>query len=675
MSALKEAYECGCRDHLHAAGAGHVQCLQRLEKVGLFLGLGDPGREEAGEARKTQAWEAAHAACGADRSVVLKWIFAGGWPPLGDAVPPWNKRTKQDWKFSDADLGRPEDGLRLPNVVVSQYEYLLYRCAVRCHTPACLEVLLDAGCRSELLCVIAADAGNLERLQLATSRECPCGLWAMWAAARAGSHSCLQLAWDKWRQSEGALEQQGDVKINILCIVHKAALQGHAKCLELLWEWFGAKYAVDFEQFAVAGAAHAGHIKCLQAMHRRGVLIEHSWKLAASAAASQGHLDCIEYLLEQFPEVSGFKTDLLRSAAEGRCMDALKYLHEVGCPWSGEELREAAGDPEVLRFCLQHVQPGDAQHWDLVMEDAVRVNSHRSMEMLYNHGYDKHRSQDIGRKHPAVLACLGSNLECLKFAVTVSSAPDPKYLCTVHPAAVGEAMLQYVRDLGAKFQCQTAKTAARHGKAGALQYALENGAPFNISAFRSAVAQAESTGERLDCLRCLLQHASVAGFPPEYLNGDGTGALVKSLAKLVFLNENCPSWAPSVMTATVQHLENTTQRLVDAGQSEKDRIPEYVDWRMVVYLGRHLVPPLPPLLEMMVAFRRERAIALANAFFQARKLSKKKPVSDLERLWNVMERLPGELRQRIAAEAQLIVAWQDPRPEEPGALTRFTDVD
>eukprot|EP00884_Botryococcus_braunii_P022620 jgi/Botrbrau1/9041/Bobra.0376s0018.1 len=368
MSKLKKAdeKECCCGDHVGAARAGHIECLQRLQEKGGFLGLGGPDQERAGHARKAQAWEAAHAACGAGHGFVLTWLFDAGWPPAGDAVPQLYLRTAEDWSFSwDADLGLLDAGL-----VPSQYEYLLYRSAVQSPTPACLEALLDAGCKSPLLCTIAAEQGNEAYLELAARRGCPCGLWAMWAAARAGSRACLELAWRMWRQSEQVFKRQKGLteKEEVLLAVEAAASHGHVDCLELLCNRFGEDYAADMEQSAVMFAAWTGQTESLRAIHRRGIVKQGSWEYSACCAARQGHLGCLEILLEKFPEFLlepsarpsleqalsgiGLSRALLYSAAEGRRMEALQFLHDAGCRWRGDEAWGAVGDPEVLSFCL-----------------------------------------------------------------------------------------------------------------------------------------------------------------------------------------------------------------------------------------------------------------------------------------------------------------------------------
>eukprot|EP00884_Botryococcus_braunii_P000686 jgi/Botrbrau1/10618/Bobra.154_1s0008.1 len=143
--------------------------------MGEFLPFKSPKWQSAGEARRAQAWEAAALACSADRVNVLEWLFEGGWPPSAsaDAIDAWRLKgilCTLDY-MGNSVLGMPKD-------VILGFEYDLYFHPVRNNTPACLEALLEAGCRSQWLCAIAAEEGEDARLMLAASRGCPCD-WRM----------------------------------------------------------------------------------------------------------------------------------------------------------------------------------------------------------------------------------------------------------------------------------------------------------------------------------------------------------------------------------------------------------------------------------------------------------------------------------------------------------------
>jgi hypothetical protein len=143
--------------------------------------------------------------------------------------------------------------------------------------------------------------------------------------------------------------------------------------------------------------------------------VDHSALDVARAAARQGHLDGIKYILEAAPEVveSG---ELLEQAARGGSMPCLTFLSEAGCKWTGMEAVNAAflADPVVLRYCLQHRLP---RSWDLAMHDVISSRSPECMQLLYDHGYNVDRwCVALWGRTPAEGAIDFDSLECLKCA-------------------------------------------------------------------------------------------------------------------------------------------------------------------------------------------------------------------------------------------------------------------
>lgn len=76
-------------DHVTAAAAGHVGCLERLDSEGHLLSSNAQERGAAGEARKAELWDAALVAGHAGHAHVFKWLFRAGWPAFIDATPEW----------------------------------------------------------------------------------------------------------------------------------------------------------------------------------------------------------------------------------------------------------------------------------------------------------------------------------------------------------------------------------------------------------------------------------------------------------------------------------------------------------------------------------------------------------------------------------------------------------
>eukprot|EP00884_Botryococcus_braunii_P011272 jgi/Botrbrau1/20145/Bobra.0173s0047.1 len=192
---LKGSLKC-CGNYKDAARAGHEHCLERLGRAGEFLPLDSPDWAAAGDARKAQAWEAAAVACSADRAPLLRWLFRAGWPKSSDVVAPWNFPDSFSWWHCLQTASRQKFGDFIP-----EHEYELYYHAVRSSTTACLEALLEAGCRSPWLCTIAAAEGQEARLRLAARAGCPCDIRVLDIAARSGRLAVLEAAYEEGADS------------------------------------------------------------------------------------------------------------------------------------------------------------------------------------------------------------------------------------------------------------------------------------------------------------------------------------------------------------------------------------------------------------------------------------------------------------------------------------------
>jgi hypothetical protein len=75
-----------CENHMEAAKAGHLRCLERMKCEGRLLTSNSDERKTAGEVRKAELWDAALVACKARQAHVLKWLFRDGWPASVDAT-------------------------------------------------------------------------------------------------------------------------------------------------------------------------------------------------------------------------------------------------------------------------------------------------------------------------------------------------------------------------------------------------------------------------------------------------------------------------------------------------------------------------------------------------------------------------------------------------------------
>lgn len=228
------------------------------------------------------------------------------------------------------------------------------------------------------------------------------------------------------------------------------------------------------------------------------------------------HLECLKYLLvlnagRRFPLCF---PALLHQAAQNGSLACVAFLDELGIEWSGNEHSGAAqsGDPNTLRYCFGRAWP---LSWDDVMPSSLCTTSPGCVQVLYEHGFEQHRSQDP-KAHPALLAIRRGSLTCLKLIIQKSGPPKAELIDTAAAAGAGLEMLQYVHGLGGILGLPTVCSAARAGRIealryclenGALQCALENGAPWEFDTFHAALE-----GGSLECLQFAHQHACSIGF-------------------------------------------------------------------------------------------------------------------------------------------------------------------
>lgn len=274
-----------CNDHITAAAAGHVRCLERLRTQGKFLGSEVGERAGAGEASKAQLWDAALKACERGHAHVLRWLFRGGWPASVDASP--------DWLLTDLarlPLGwGSRDEFYIPGMSYGGgwlIEVNLCRYAMRDPSTNCLKALLDVGCRSDWMCPLAALEGCEERLALVVEHECTCDVKAIYVAARGCSLRMLEAAC--WHFINQASRDWAEFLCNscgrrtLDKSIEVVAKKGSAACLEALLSWF---YPVAFAhleamQAAARGAAERGHVDCLEVL-QRCLLDSHTMPISA----------------------------------------------------------------------------------------------------------------------------------------------------------------------------------------------------------------------------------------------------------------------------------------------------------------------------------------------------------------------------------------------------------
>eukprot|EP00884_Botryococcus_braunii_P003691 jgi/Botrbrau1/13322/Bobra.0334s0002.2 len=455
-------------------------------------------------------------------------------------------------------------------------------------------------------------------------------------AARGGNLPLLELVHDAALLPRGFLSHgisglSPDERYSIKKAARDAAEEGHAACLAALVEWFGiVKPTVRM--------SWKGIVHCPDALGRMGCvdLVD-----ALSFAAGRAQLECIKYLVNLDPGL--LQMNLLSWTAQARkatprtIIDCMDFLQCCGCKWTddGWEMLEAAygGHPEVLQYCLVR---GGGWWWKEAMFKAYVSGSVECMQMLYDNGYEQHRLAH-GWPHPATFSfdCFSGNssaieLECVRLMVLESGKLDPEELSHFNAIAPREDVVRYMIQLGAPLDDTVTIIAAAEGRVELLRYALENGAPWTTKAVEAAI-KGEGLrpwlklppGNTLECLRCLCEHARAAGFS-ERLERPAEAVFAgeywqqssgPSLAVLQYVCDHMGStWAGPAVQATAQKLAGWA---LEVGK-DKNRP---VDWQLVLFLARKLGDALPHPLGELVAVRRERAAALAGAFFKAGQLA------------------------------------------------------
>jgi hypothetical protein len=318
------------------------------------------------------------------------------------------------------------------------------------------------------------------------------------------------------------------------------------------------------------------------------------------------------------------------------------------------------GNPYTLRAALDREEPCD---WDDVMSVAVWSGSLDCVNVLYDKGYEQHRSRRPSI-HPAVFAVQYLQLKILRFVVDRSGPPRAEELHCANAVEGGVEMLQYVRELGCVFDERTTEAAATWADLEALQYLHVNGAPWNSCTLAAAV--------EVDSLPCL-EYAHTHGCPHDDVkHWVFLSVRPCSLPVLRYVCEHLnPAFAAQVLywTSNVLSCQVTILRRVS------EPLDEGLDWPLVLYLGRKLGADLPEALAEAKATRTERAAALAGIFLKAGKQLRAEETRLLHReaaggeensiitkadaewmaLWDAMARVPKELQERIAVEAELIM--------------------
>jgi hypothetical protein len=211
-------------------------------------------------------WEAATAACKAGHGHVLRWIFSSGWPSQVDGDLPWHLLD-----ILDEGENLWPDAFRTIQWTIAhpgRLEFELYMYALQTEDAACLEALLDAGCRSPWICVVAAYLGKATLLNMATDRGCRFNHIVPPIDPRHDSLDLLQAVC----RNKSSGDPPGDIStiINLVRRHFKTAyrLAAESNNLKRLDELLRTYQDVEGIAIAAIWAAHYGHVEFLQKFER-----------------------------------------------------------------------------------------------------------------------------------------------------------------------------------------------------------------------------------------------------------------------------------------------------------------------------------------------------------------------------------------------------------------------
>jgi hypothetical protein len=372
------------------------------------------------------------------------------------------------------------------------------------------------------------------------------------------------------------------------------------------------------------------------------------------------HLSCLRYLLEKDEDLAELMEFLLTYEENCYNVAALRLLDEAKEGAEGTpNLVTSTKIPDGILRTVNQLKPGE---WDAAMSSAIEIRDLPCVKLLYDKGYDVHRSNDPAR-HPAFDAIREGWLEGLRCVVERSGPPDVARLACKDAVKGGVKMLQYLRELGAVFNARTTRAVAERGDLEALRFLQECGAPWDFQTIVAAVAAGS-----LSCLEYAHKH----GCPTRPTTGVqeprwGPSDSANNLAVLQYMCKQMdPTWAAAVLKRTASTL---------ASWADMDLIS---DWQIVLFVERKLGAATPEALARVVAARKQRAATLAWVFRKAGLLVKEEESRGLlERgeadgvhvnkrrkkshrnagqlaLWEVMDRVPKELQEVIAVKANLI---------------------
>ncbi len=705
---VSQAHPLCCHDWSDAARHGHVACLQLLQEEGTFLGFHDPEREQAGETRKTQAWLAALAACDARQPAVLRWLFAGGWP-LADSerlwwhfrdmadpsmltwytgerpcifnMPKGRNRTRFrrrpdgtviDWQGQSewAEMATLAGFVDPPSVMADleisgriygksgacgewfpQEFQVLWR-ACKSGDLACQQVIVEAGCRSRWVSVLAALTGQLPFLQFAIEQGCPCE-GSILVAAAAGGHL------DSFDHVlKMCVDNVGKVPLHVARDVTSV---GNPDCSPDLF--FSTRFKLDYRRRghtlvgdkdfdttldawflkAAIAAAENDHLEVLKHVLKHvmawdGEIIKRKagWANPASAAVWHGRLQCLEYAHIQGCIPGPRHVGLAMETGHTAC---IKYVlsHNLQVPVNFSRLVAKAGDLELLELCMGRdtqfgnaasfgalegghlaclrfaLEKGNCDFPDDLLREAAEKGSVSCMRYLHEKGY-------AAAESTLYYAARSCSLPCLDFAFEIGCEPDEFVM--EEAASQDVSLVRYLHERDCPWGEATTEEAAQRGCLTTLQYCHEHGCPWHHEVIQAAMESAA-------CLQYIHTHDCPPlpdPCPPAY-----------NLKVLQYAVDNMGDWGKKVLQATSRYLLEDDQH-------------QFADWRLLMYLAQKKVA-LAPVLQRAVDARIARFEAVVRCFHLATRLAGHG--GPHAPMWAAMGKVPQVMVEQITKLANL----------------------
>lgn len=276
-------------------------------------------------------------------------------------------------------------------------------------------------------------------------------------------------------------------------------------------------------------AAEIGSIEMLQQIQSLGVPFHST---ALTVAAMDGHLHCLQYLLDHDCPAS---PSAYLSAIRHNRFESIKLLHAHGTTWESSVATasvRAARNPDILRYflengcpasadlflvattnnslgCLQCLHEHGLQLTEEVVATACRAGASLCLEYALNNGC-------FGSENDCILAVTHGYLDCLKIlhkhgvlmSETVYAAALLKcsFECVAYvvihglkekgPEACAKAAsfrtfkhLKCLRESGVDWDINTCLTAVRKGSFECLKYAIKNGCTQDVEVPAAAARQ------------------------------------------------------------------------------------------------------------------------------------------------------------------------------------------